>query len=175
MYEVDERDRVVELKDVPQSSVGAPIPYVLADEHRVVIAYYLEESDPAWDGSTVRIVSPSSTGESIAIVRFNLCCVHMFGPPNDEAFQGHPLSKRGLHPYGAFRIEESSWIRNLERRNSVHRFHRPERYWKLQHLVFAFHDSTFECVCDGFDVRTTRGSIVGAIPEMLRLLRRDGS
>jgi hypothetical protein len=99
----------------------------------------------------------------------------MFGPPNDEAFHGHPLSKRGLHPYGAFRIEESSWIRNLERRNSVHRFHRPERYWKLQHLVFAFHDSTFECVCDGFDVRTTRGSIVGAIPEMLRLLRRDGS
>jgi hypothetical protein len=32
MYRVDERDRVTELRDFPQSSVGAPIPLVLADE-----------------------------------------------------------------------------------------------------------------------------------------------
>lgn len=175
MYEVDERDSVVELKDLPQSSVGAPIPCVLADEHRVILAYYMEERDPGWDGSTVRIVSSTTTGEPIAIVRFNICHAHMFGPPNDEAFQGHPLAKRGLHPYGVFRIEESSWIRKLEHLNSVHSCHDPERFWKLQHLVFAFHDSTFECICDGFDVTKTRGSIAGVIPDMIRLLEWDGS
>jgi hypothetical protein len=171
MYEVDERDRVVEMKDVPQSSVGAPIPYVLADEFRVILAYYVQERE-FWREAAGRAVGPESLEEQVALVRFDLCHVHMFGPPNDEAFHGHPLAKRGLHPYGAFRIEESSWVRALERMNSVHSRHRPERFWKLQHLVFAFHDSTFECVCDGFDVRITRGSVVGAIPEMIRLLRR---
>jgi len=37
MYEVDLKDRVVELEGVPQSSVGAPIPVVLAGEHDVMI------------------------------------------------------------------------------------------------------------------------------------------
>ena len=32
MYQVDENDKVIELKDVPQSSVGAPLPIVLSDE-----------------------------------------------------------------------------------------------------------------------------------------------
>jgi hypothetical protein len=102
---------------------------------------------------------------------FRGVAAHMFGPPNDEAFRGHPLAARGLHPYGVFRIENSSWIRKLERMNSVHRQHRPERYRELQHLVFAFHDSTFECVCRTFTVTQTSGSITGIVPEMISALR----
>jgi hypothetical protein len=96
----------------------------------------------------------------------------MFGLPNDEAFNGHPLASRGLHPYGAFRIEDSSWIRKLERMNSIHPYHRADPFWKKQHVVFAFHDSTFECVCDRFDVRRMRGSALGLIPDMVKLLER---
>jgi hypothetical protein len=99
----------------------------------------------------------------------------MFGPPNDEAFHGHPLAERGLHPYGAFRIVNSSWIRTLERMNSVHPHHRPEVFWKRQHFVFAFHDSTFECICNEFDVAKMRGSIAGVIPDMIGLLEWDRS
>ena len=62
MYQVAECDRIVELTDVPQSSVGAPIPFVMSDEHSLVLAYYLQESDPAWDGTTVRVVSPDLDG-----------------------------------------------------------------------------------------------------------------
>jgi hypothetical protein len=102
MYEVDEKDRVVQLADLPQSSIGAPLPLVLADEHVVVMAYYLEERDPSWDGTTVRIVDPISSDEPVAIVRFRRCRTHMFGPPNDEAFSGHPLAARGLSAYRAF-------------------------------------------------------------------------
>ncbi len=173
MYEVDTRDRVVTLEDVPKSSVGAPIPLVLADEYRVVLAYYLETRSPEWDGSQVRLVDATTSDEPIALVRFNSCNAHMFGPPNDEAFAGHPLASRGLHPYGAFRIEDSSWIRKLERMNSVHRHHSPDKFWSLQHLVFAFHDSTFECICQGFDVTTDQGSIHSMIPKMVKLLQCD--
>lgn len=120
------------------------------------------------------MVGPVDSDEPIVIVRFDRR-THMFGPPNDEAFAGHPLAKRGLKPYGAFRIENSSWIRRLERMNSVHSQHRAENYWKLQHLVFSFHDSTFECVCLKFDIRTAQGSIKDVIPEMVDLLDWGGS
>lgn len=50
--------------------------------------------------------------------------------------------------------------------NSVHEHHKPERFWKLTHYVFAFHDTTFQCAADGFSVSVHRGSlrdIVGAM------------
>jgi hypothetical protein len=168
MYEVDDKDVVVVLEGVPQSSVGAPNPCVLADEHTVVLAYYAQNRSAPWTGIP-RMVGPVDSNEPIVIVRLDRR-THMFGQPNDEAFAGHPLAKRGLKPYGAFRIDNSSWIRRLERMNSVHRLHRAENYWKLQHLVFSFHDSTFECVCLKFDIRTAQGSISDVIPEMVKLL-----
>jgi len=54
--------------------------------------------------------------------------------------------------------------------NRVHKLHKPERFRALQHLVFAFHDSTFECVCKEFDVRTEHGAILDAVPGMAALL-----
>ncbi len=170
MYEVDERDEVEQLEDVPQSAIGAPIPLVIADEHRTVLAYYMENRSPEWDGSTVRILDAVTSNEPVALIRFEACIAHFLGPPNDEAFEGHPLESRGLQPYAAFRIKDSSWIRRLERMNSVHEHHRPEKFFRLQHFIFAFHDSTFECICRGFDVRTATGSIHSMIPEMVRLL-----
>jgi hypothetical protein len=169
MYEVDGSDRVVTLEGIPQSSVGAPLPLILANEQRVVLAYYINTTDPSWDGQTVRILNQERSDEPIAIVRID-CFAHMFGPPNDEAFSGHPLASRGLHPYGAFRIDGSSWLRKLERMNRVHEHHRPEHFERFQHLVFAFHDSTFECVCRDFDARTEHGSILDVTPAMLGLL-----
>jgi hypothetical protein len=169
MYEVDERDRVVPLEGVPQSSAGAPIPLLIADELRVVLAYYMTPTGP-WTGIP-KLIDQCESDEPIAMIRFD-CDAHMFGPPNDEAFEGHPLASRGLEPYGAFRVIDSSWIRKLERMNRVHRSHRPEPFWTLQHLVFAFHDSTFECVCGrtGFDVKTTHGSMHSVLPTMIEWL-----
>ena len=170
MYEIDEKDSVRELPNVPQSSIGAPIPLVLSDDHRAVLAYYIEEKQPGWDGTAIRVVTPSQSEEPIAIITFKFCYAHMFGPPNDEAFAGHPLAVRGLHPYGSFVVENSSWIRRLERMNSVHPQHQAEHFRKRRHLVFAFHDSTFECVCDGFELNIAHGSIESVVPEMVKLL-----
>lgn len=169
MYEVDEKDRVVVVESVPQSSVGAPMPLIIANERRVVLAYYIDSTDSSWDGKTARMVDQQRSDEPIAIIRLD-CLAHMFGPPNDEAFSGHPLASRGLHPYGTFRIENSSWIRALERMNRVHEYHRREFFERLQHLVFAFHDSTFECVCKDFNVRTKQGSMLDVTPVLLALL-----
>lgn len=166
MYPVDGQDRVVELEGVPQSSVGAPLPIVLSDEHKILLAYTVQDTPSDWDGTSVRIVDPSTSGEPLALVEFTLYWSFMFGSPNDEAFHGHPLASRGLHPYGAFRIEDSSWIRQLERMNSVHPYHDPKRFERLKHFVFAFHDSTFECVAESFTITEHEGSLESILPIM---------
>jgi hypothetical protein len=166
MYSVDGRDRVIELDGVPQSSVGAPLPIVLSDEHRILLAYIVQDTPADWDGSYVRVIDPSTSGEPLALVEFTSYWSFMFGAPNDEAFHGHPLANRGLHPYGAFQIEDSSWIRQLEHLNSVHPYHKHERFDSLRHYIFAFHDSTFECVAEGFRVSEHEGSLESILPIM---------
>jgi hypothetical protein len=146
MYAVDEMDEVENLHGIPRSDVGAPCPLLLADEFSTVVSFMLRDADcaavePLTDGS-------DEDGEVMAVIRFAGTHAHMFGPPNDEAFEGHPLATRGLHPYGSFRIRGSSWIRALERMNAVHSHHGPHPFRKLQHFVLSFHDSTFECVAN---------------------------
>jgi hypothetical protein len=149
VYEVDSLDTVVELEDAPSPDIGAPLPMLLCDEGHLLLAYIVSEPDPAWDGTYVNVVSPESEGMAVACVRFKWPSAHMFGPPNDEAFSGHPLAARGLCPYAVFEVHDSSWIRKLERMNSVHPNHNRERFLEgLRHFVFAFHDSTFECVAE---------------------------
>jgi len=172
MYQVDDLDRVVELEGFPQSSVGAPCPWVLSDEFVTVVAFYVEEKDPEWDGTTVRVVNADSGGEKVAIVRFESCYASLFGPPNDEAFSGHPLARKGLRPYSAIVVDNSSWVRGLERMNAVHPDHRPEAFKDRKHFILSFHDSVFECVAKRYDVEFCEGSINEVLPRMVQLLKR---
>lgn len=172
MYEVDRKDRVVEVDDAPQSSVGAPLPIVVAAEGQLLLAYLAEVRDPDWDGTTVRVVDAQSE-EPVVRVVFDRPKAHMFGPPNDEAFPGHPLASRGLHPYGVFRVERSSWIRKLERMNRVHPHHSSESFDQLAHFVFAFHDSTFECVARSYSAEVVAGPLASAVTGMARTAAAD--
>ena len=171
MYSVDHKDRVIPITDIPQSSVGAPIPIVLSDEFVTVVSFYIGTTTEGRDGTRVSVVSADAERETVALVRFSICYASFFGPPNDEAFAGHPLASRGLTPYAAFLIEDSSWIRQLERMNSVHPYHKPERYQASNHYILSFHDSTFECVADGYRTELHEGSVRNAISRMADLLQ----
>lgn len=139
MYAVDDRDVVVPLTNLPAPDAGAPKPVVLADENRAIVAYYA----PDWDTA-----KPEDLGdEEVAVLRFDAVLSFMFGDPNDEALNGHPLFERGLQFYAAHRVEQSSWVRQLELMNRVHPLHNAEAFSRLRHFIVTFHDSTFECVC----------------------------
>jgi hypothetical protein len=166
MYRVDHRDRVVPLTDVPQSSIGAPLPIVLASEYATLLAYYTESSHPSWNGTNPRCVSAATTEDPVAIVDFVGTTAHYFGPPNDEAFSGHPLASRGLSPCGAFEVLDSSWIRLLIEMNSVHSHHSPKLFEYLRHFIFTFHDDTFECVAGDFGFTITKGPLSRAVSEI---------
>lgn len=171
MYHVDSQDQVVEIKDVPQSSVGAPCPMILAGEHTLLLAYYLEDVPDDWDGKSVRVVDENTLSEPCALVRFKMPYAHFFGPPNDEAFDGHPLAARGLSPYRVYEIRNSSWIRLLALMNSVHPYHDDSSFKILKHCVFAFHDTTFECVARDFTIGIETGSIVSVLESALQEIR----
>ncbi len=168
MYVIDSADRVVEVGDLPQCDVGAPLPAVIATEHKTFLVYYLSDPPEDWDGTSVQVVSTSSEGLPVAVISLKFCHAHMFGPPNDEAFDGHPLAARGLAPYGVFEVLNSSWIRSLEQMNSVHPHHNPARFVQYRHLIFAFHDSTFECIAEGFDCNLQTGSVLSCLEELTR-------
>lgn len=172
MYTVDSKDTVTELTDVPQSSVGAPCPMILAGEHHLHLAYYLEDRSPNWDGTTVRVIGESTTGEPVALIEFAHAYAHMFGPPNDEAFSGHPLASRGVGPYRVHEVHHSSWVRRLERMNAVHPYHRPEHFARYRHFIFTFHDTTFECIAEAFRVTVHSGSIAEVLQRVFKEVSR---
>ena len=130
-YAVDDLDEVVPLAEIPRPDVGAPLPRLVADEHEARVTYYVRGND---DEETTATFS-------------GLYALYL-GAPNEEAFEGHPLASRGLLPWGAFEIRQSSWIRAPEWMNRVHPHHRPKAFASLRHFVLSFHDTTFESVAE---------------------------
>ena len=122
--------------DLPQSNVGAPLPMVLADEHKFVFGYLLQDQ-------TVDAACP------LVVVTVEGCSIFKFGSPNDEALHGHRYSELGLSSYDAYEVLESDWIAELTIANRVHRNHSDARFSTLRHFIWTFHDSTLEFVASG--------------------------
>jgi len=136
-----------------QWDTGAPLPYLLQSDYRTFLVFFLRDTDPDWDGSYVNIrYSDSPSPSSLAIVEFKRCLCTKMGTPNEEVLHGHPLNGKGLEGYRPLRVENSIWIKELEAINSVHPGYKPERWRKLNHYFFGFHDCTFECIAESFEV-----------------------
>jgi hypothetical protein len=160
MYDVDERDRVRRIDDLPRPEAGAPVPLVFASEQSVWVAYFVS---PIW-----QVPAGTTVDDRVALVTFRSARAHFFGPPNDEALAGHPLARRGLDFYDCFEVTDSSWIRRLERANRVHPQHSPELYAGDRHFVITFHDSTFECIARRASAELTTGGPGSAITRVLQ-------
>jgi hypothetical protein len=154
------------MDEVPWPDPGAPQPSLLVDEFRLVLSYWLPSS----------LTNDASPLMDCGFVRFHHAWIHLFGAPNDESLMGHALWERGLGPYGVYQIKHSSLIRRLDQMNATHPRHAAAVFDRLQHYIFTFHDSTFECVAEELeavtlrihvDERTQRMSQVFAAPERM--------
>jgi hypothetical protein len=139
---------------------GAPLPHLLRNDYRCFLTFYVREPDPDWDGTYVTVKDPGSgQEESLALVEFTGCVSARLGSPNDEVFEGHPLSGKGLDGYTAQKVVNSRWLAELEAINRVHHCYNPARWRLLNHYVFWFHDTTFECVAEDYKVELYRESM----------------
>jgi hypothetical protein len=124
---LNQKEQVIVLEDWPQPhSVSEAL--VFATETTLLLRY-------------------TTANDAVAIIKFPLVRIFKFGSPNDEALGGHPLSSKGLKFYSVHRIENSLWIGELEKQNSVHHRHNKQRFLEnTAHYIFTFQDSTLECV-----------------------------
>ena len=151
--------------EVPQSSAGAPLPHVFADERRLLVAYIVNIPDPSFDGTNPRSVSPVTGNQSVAFLTADPYLAFQFGPPNDEAISGHRLYALGLRSYGSFEVLNSSWIASLERANRVHSSHKPEMFSDYRHFILTFHDSTLEFIAESFSASLHEGAVLSVLME----------
>lgn len=165
-YTVGASDTVHRLEELPKSCTGAPLPHVIASEHSLHVIYRCAQV-PGQRNSSYGTAENVSTGEDLlCVVEFDLVLAHFFGPPNDEAFEGHPLAKRGLEPYGSHEVKSSSWIHAMERMNAVHRSHEASNFDRYRHFILTFHDSTFECAARGYVFQTRAETYKNLVGEL---------
>jgi hypothetical protein len=144
--------------------VGAPLPILLKNDYRAFIVFYLKTVDPNWDGTYVNIIhTDSAEAADLAVVEFQRCKSVKMGTPNDEVSHGHPLYGKGFRPYTPLRVENSEWIIELEKINSVHRGYKPDLWRNLTHYILGFHDSTFECVAESFRIEVMKATMAHAL------------
>ncbi|MBR1127845.1 hypothetical protein [Bradyrhizobium iriomotense] len=147
-----------------QWDTGAPLPYLLQNDYRAFLVFFLRDADPGWDRTYVNIRHADDASPSnLAVVEFKRCICTKMGTPNDEVFHGHPLNGKGLRGYSPLRVKNSLWIKELEAINSIHSGYRPEAWRGLNHYIFGFHDCTFECVAESFLVEARATTV----PELL--------
>jgi hypothetical protein len=106
MYTVDDLDSIIELRDVPQSSVGAPCPMILCSEQSLHLAYFREFPNGDEDIKSVQPGGEYAKDDASLLVKFQDYYAYMFGPPNDEAFDGSSVSCSRPEPLRGLRGDE---------------------------------------------------------------------
>jgi hypothetical protein len=157
---------------------GAPLPQLLVNDHRAFLIFLRRAVEPKPNGPattapgaaaveppTIAPGAPSNEPaiQPVAVVEFKRCMSAKLGSPNDEVFHNHPLSGKGLESYTAQLVRNSRWLAELQKVNSVHAGYCHHAWSKLNHYVFWFHDTTFECIAESFAVELRDA----AIPELL--------
>ncbi|BCG02974.1 hypothetical protein PPGU19_075420 (plasmid) [Paraburkholderia sp. PGU19] len=134
-------DIPVLLDTVPMPAPASTEPFVIADEGRTILVYRIAPSDLSRYGPFVQNEEP------FCVVRFDGAVFQSLGPPNDEELSQHVLHAKGLCPYGAYEVVNSTlvaeWWPNIAPAIA------------LRHFIFTFEDSSFECVatsCELADV-----------------------
>ncbi len=119
---------------------NVPDPILLQSESTAYLALYPWQAAERWTRTVV--------------IEWQGCRGAVLGDPNDEAFYGHRLYDKGLQDVlWAGEVHNSVWIATVERVNSVHPRHDPERFANLRHFILRFKDSTFECITEGYRAR----------------------
>jgi hypothetical protein len=117
------------------------------------------------------VLLPSSGAPDPIVLADEDTLVITYITATDETFASHPLTGRGLRPCGAFEVQSSSWLRDLEVRNRGHPRHDPQLFHQLRHWVWTFHDSVLECAALTYTVVEAQGLADDLLPQMRAQLR----
>lgn len=128
---------------------GAPEPFVFSNEKNLYLFFHKEnQNDNEW-----------------VMLSFKNYFLFKFGLPREDS--EHPYSKYGLSGYGVFETNQSPWIDELKSINKNDQAYLKYGWNKLKHHIIPFHDSTFECISEGFDFKEVKGKIKDIISKLI--------
>ncbi len=147
MFGFGERMELIELP-LKNMNGGSPMPMVLIGSSGNLFVLFYGGELPV----NMRQENNTEYDEILVIMKFIQHSIYKFGSPNDEVLHGHPYYRLGLKPYSFFELKNSDWIKKLMKINSVHRQFNKERWKNDKHFILTFHDETFECIADGYEI-----------------------
>ena len=186
------KEIAIPIKNTFPQCVGAPLPHIIADDRKTFLFYHISTGNHPYyrehlgqitekniqalyvlieQLNNVKVLDEKST-DYIALVCFDLCRDFKFGGVNDEALSGHPLYKKGLEPYQMHEVKNSSWIKEMNKMNSVHPYHSDKLFENNKHYIFTFHDNTFECIADNYSVQVFKGSVRDVFKIVFEILNK---
>lgn len=113
--------------------------FLIQDERRTILTFNAVKPQP--DGRRL--------DAGTAVVTFQGCQITKFGYPNDEAYGPFPWLQDT--DSNIVEILDSPWPREIARLNQ-YAFPDTKVSTFLRHFLFLFHDSSFECLADDFEV-----------------------
>jgi hypothetical protein len=116
----------------------APMPMVFGSGQKLFVIFFAFTED--------------REEENIYIIQFNDPSIYKFGTPNDEVLNGHPYYKFGLKWYSFSEVINSEWIEQIKKMNRVHSNFKEENWKTSRHFIIPFHDETFECIAESFEI-----------------------
>jgi hypothetical protein len=136
-------NNIIELNIGIQPEVGVSGGMLIETEQSTFLTFNAKRSNKQIEVNGMLILKDAG----IALFEFQRCLLTRFGYPNDEARFGIPRYK-GVG-YGIYEVQNSAWIKEVVRMNR-YQFPKTTDDYVSKHYLFAFHDSTFECLADNF-------------------------
>ena len=155
---------------------GAPMPRVVSSGPVVLLLYLTADTNADWDGTHVTVVDPAgSAAQELAVVRFERCEAYKLAPPDEGVLARHPLHNKGLEPYAAHVVENSSWIVEYETINGTRLPSTSGESPDYAHYLLVFHDEIFECIATRYAIDRFRGTFAEALSHCEKhVLESDG-
>ncbi len=159
------REEVKRIRSMPRSSRLAPHPFVVSDNHTLVVAYALHQAT-----GTPALPPEDRNDTGVVIVRDYVA--YQFGPSYDAALTGHRLGQKGLMPHGVFAIKHSQWLAQV--RDALRLERPPESFAMYKHFIFCFQHTPLEVIASKFEITvlTVQGNRTLLLERMARYLQR---
>lgn len=137
-----------------------PEPVVMSSDTELYVAFFAyrlvdEEHD-------------KTSEEEIIVIKFQRPFKHTFGLPSNETIGTHPCYPLGLSYCAFYEVKNSYMLRELEAIQKSHDRFNPDDFKKFRHFILTFHDNTFECVAEDFqllDKTETQFQLIAAIAD----------
>jgi hypothetical protein len=155
--------QLIEINGKFNMDTGAPSPFVVTNESRLFVAFYL--LGIYGDGEELHMRN-TTEDKGVCVMEFKRTLDFRLGRPGDETLSGHPYYKLGLSSYGFYELKDSDLLKKIDGMQKVHPRYNPKFINNFRHYIITFHDTMFECVATDYSIAMYNKSMSAVAMEL---------